>query len=90
MNVTQLDVLDGRGKIACVVASYVDEVRLHGFFRHATQAIEHSHELAQALKELHALVKGECPSLLNEDSGGNAMLDIAIEDILARINGESK
>ena len=36
-------------------------------------------ELLAALKELHALVRGECPSLLNEDSGGDARLDLAIE-----------
>ena len=35
-------------------------------------------ELARALKELYAVVRGECPSLLNEDSGGNARLDMQI------------
>lgn len=28
--------------------------------------------LRKALRELHAQVQGECPSLLNEDSGGDA------------------
>lgn len=37
----------------------------------------------QLLGELNALVKGECPSLLNDDSGGNGMLAIAIEEALA-------
>lgn len=32
----------------------------------------------ELLRELHAIVKGECPSLLNEDSGGFAELDIKI------------
>lgn len=35
------------------------------------------------LRELHAMVKGECPSLLNEDSGGNGDLALKIEDALA-------
>ena len=35
------------------------------------------------LRELHAQVKGECPSLLNEDSGGDAELACEIEDALA-------
>lgn len=35
--------------------------------------------LRTALMELHAVVKGECPSLLNEDSGGDAKLAMEIE-----------
>lgn len=35
-----------------------------------------------ALEELHTMVWGECPSLLNEDSGGNAKLDLEIRDLL--------
>ena len=35
------------------------------------------------LAELYALVCGEAPSLLNEDSGGDARLDMAIESALA-------
>lgn len=38
--------------------------------------------LRAALAELAALVRGECPSLLNEDSGGDARLDMAIDDCL--------
>lgn len=38
--------------------------------------------LREALRALHALVKGECPSLLREDSGGDAVLDCAIEAVL--------
>jgi len=36
----------------------------------------------EALADLFALVEGECPSLLNEDSGGDSGLGIRIEDIL--------
>lgn len=39
-------------------------------------------DLADALRDLHALVWGECPSLLNEDSGGNSALDMQIRDAL--------
>lgn len=35
-----------------------------------------------ALGELHAMVWGECPSLLNEDSGGCARLDLDIRALL--------
>ena len=40
-------------------------------------------ELRAVLGELHRLVWGECPSLLNEDSGGNAELDIRIHKALS-------
>ena len=36
------------------------------------------------LTELHATVRGECPSLLNEGSGGNASLDLEIKTLLGR------
>ena len=39
-------------------------------------------KLVEALSELHAMVRGECPSLLNEDSGGDAELDCNIEDLI--------
>ncbi len=38
--------------------------------------------LREALRALYALVKGECPSLLRDDSGGDAVLDCAIEAVL--------
>lgn len=41
--------------------------------------------LTECLKNLHALVLGECPSLLDEDRGGDAKLD---EDISAALAGE--
>ncbi len=39
-------------------------------------------QLKAVLRALHVLVKGECPSLLREDSGGDAVLDCAIEAAL--------
>lgn len=37
----------------------------------------------ELLRELVALVRGECPSLLNEDSGGDVRLSMAIDAALA-------
>lgn len=42
---------------------------------------EHS-ELREALRELAAMVRGECPSLLNDDSGGDGNLSLLIDDLL--------
>lgn len=39
--------------------------------------------MREALEELVATVRGECPSLLNEDSGGDANLDMRIKAALA-------
>ena len=44
-------------------------------------------ELRDCLSELHALVWGECPSLLNEDSGGDSELDLRIRAAVARKEG---
>lgn len=39
--------------------------------------------LRSALQELYATVLGECPSLLREDSGGDARLSLEIERLLS-------
>lgn len=39
---------------------------------------------AEALENLNALVWGECPSLLNEDSGGNSKFAIEIDDAITQ------
>lgn len=44
-------------------------------------------ELLAALVELRALVKGECPSLLDEARGGNARLDVQIDALIAKARG---
>ena len=46
-------------------------------------------DLLAALTELHAMVWGESPSLLNEDSGGCARLDMAIRAAIAKAEGRS-
>lgn len=47
-------------------------------------------DLYEALSELAALVRGECPRLLSEDSGGSAPLDAAIRAALSRARGEEQ
>lgn len=42
-------------------------------------------EAERALEVLVATVQGECPSLLNEDSGGNASLSEQVDAALTRI-----
>lgn len=44
-------------------------------------------KLLSCLKDLHAMVWGECPSLLNEDSGGSAHLDLDIRSAIAEVEG---
>ena len=39
----------------------------------------------EALEELHAMVWGECPSLLNEDSGGDSTLDMECKQAITAI-----
>jgi hypothetical protein len=50
--------------------------------------IEAAPDLLAALEELHALVVGECPSLLNEESGGCARLDMAVCAAIAKAKGD--
>jgi hypothetical protein len=47
-------------------------------------------EQQRLLAELHALVWGECPSLLNEDSGGNSALDLDIRAALTSATGDKQ
>lgn len=48
------------------------------------KALERVKRLQSALKELHAIVWGECRSLLDEDSGGDSTLALEIEELLSR------
>lgn len=45
-------------------------------------------ELLGALEELYAMVKGECPSILAEDSGGSAHTDLRIQEAIKKARGE--
>lgn len=42
--------------------------------------------LRTTLTELHAMVWGECSSLLNDDNGGNGQLDCRIRDLIGGAN----
>lgn len=48
----------------------------------APRLYEELETMRSHLHELHALVMGECPALLNEDSGGDAELALAIIESL--------
>ena len=41
-------------------------------------------ELVEQLQELHTMVWGEAPHLLDGDRGGSAYLDLDIEDVLEK------
>lgn len=45
---------------------------------------EENKRLREVMSDLLALVIGECPSLLNEDSGGDARLYLACKSALRR------
>ena len=53
------------------------------------EKLEASHkDLLRALRELYYTVQGECPSLLDEDSGGNGYLDVEIINAIAKAEGK--
>jgi hypothetical protein len=62
-------------------------LRLAPVIVRAVNRDHHFDELVKALSDLYAVVKGECPSLLNEDSGGDARLDLEIQGVLALAGG---
>ncbi len=65
--------------------TYLDVVQLaRGLQSELTAARAEVEALRAALIDLRALVQGECPSLLDEDSGGDARLALAIDAALAK------
>jgi len=52
--------------------------------RTLTRMAEGGARCSVLLGELVAMVRGECPSLLDEDSGGDARLSLAIDAALTR------
>lgn len=46
-------------------------------------------QLLYTLKDLVAVVRGECPGLLDEDSGGDARLDAQIDQVIAQAEGRA-
>ena len=59
-----------------------DEILRDLAARQLDEAADEIARLREMLSELHDLVWGECPSLLNEDSGGDAGLDLRINAAL--------
>lgn len=59
-----------------------DELICDMFLNREQSMREKNDRLKRVLGELYAQVKGECPSLLNEDSGGDAILDMEIMEVL--------
>lgn len=55
---------------------------LNGWGNTCTDGAEEIKKLREALGELHAMVWGECRSLLDEDSGGCSRLDMEIRDLI--------
>jgi len=47
-------------------------------------------ELLEALEDLYAVVRGESNWLLNEDSGGDAVLDEKIRNAIEKATGEKR
>jgi hypothetical protein len=66
----------------------VEESALEAIKAMAQRLQDERDELLNCLQNLHATVWGECPSLLNEDSGGNSSLDMQIIDIIAKCTAE--
>jgi hypothetical protein len=80
-----------QARVTCVKReqSYDDMRRL--YTERDTQYVAAESELVkmrEALRELHAMVRGECPSLLDEDSGGNSKLALEIEAVLSPSSGD--
>lgn len=46
-------------------------------------------DLLDALEELYAIVQGECPRLLDEDSGANPHTEMCIIEAIAKARGEA-
>lgn len=65
------------------IAPYLKPDDVLELMRVAKQQAREIERLRAALEELHAVVWGECPSLLNEDSGGDAGLDLRIRELIA-------
>ncbi len=63
-------------------ADKIEAVRASDYDRDLADMTRQRDEARTLLAELHALVVGECPALLSDDSGGEPLLDIAIRTAL--------
>jgi hypothetical protein len=69
-------------RAADLLASYHTLAQAAGY-SDVAEALKAIPVIREALSDLAAVVRGECPSLLNEDSGGDAGLDMRIDEALA-------
>ena len=84
--------IGGRTEVIAEAFGWVSEIHKSPAEANAAfivRAVNAHEAVVEVLEELHAMVWGECPSLLNEDSGGNARLDGAIRAALALAKGEA-
>jgi len=58
------------------------QIKIESQDRQLVEALAREAKLRGLLAELYAIVKGECPSLFNGDSGGDAVLELDICDAL--------
>lgn len=77
---TVLERMDWQGKWGRWCAKLQDENNT--LKAELAQTKQREARLREALTELYALVRGECPRLLNEDSGGDAELACKIDTAL--------
>ncbi len=76
-------IIDANGKkIASLWGPGAHKLQLASLIIKASERDDTTEKPIAALRELHALVRSECPSLLREDSGGDAALDLEIRRLL--------
>ena len=73
-----------------LIESDNDRLRAIGLYDSCKAELAAARSATDALRELHVMVWGECPSLLNEDSGGDAALDLKIRELIASTDESSK
>ena len=78
----------GDKPVATVWKGWVNEGEVGFPLEANARLIAAAPELLKALEKLYALVEGESPSLLDEDSGGDSRLDIEICAAIAKAKGE--
>ena len=66
-----------RGEAVTMIAEQTAKARL------IVEAVNSHSILVNLLRELYDTVNGECPRILDEDRGGNARLDLDIQNVLA-------
>jgi hypothetical protein len=83
-------ICDAKGNIM-IAENYDSHYDCHGDFISLAPGDWHlfatAPEMLEALKMLYALVQGECPSLLSDDSGGDVRCAMMVESAIAKAEG---